>query len=167
MASIVARSLWRRQQGGAFAGEDAYDDDYYDDYDGWWWSPAGMALRYAIVALLFSAILLYLIGGYYNTQRRIRRGQAPRPLFRWMARRRVYYAQPHYQQPHQQRYAYNDPNSQGFNMEAPPPYTNAYMPPPVYQPPEGASKAMPDQNLRGEGSSRVENDLPPPPPVAR
>lgn len=138
-----------------------------------------MAVRYAIVAILFGAILLFLVGGYYSTQRRLRRGQQPRPVFRWMVRRRqAYYYNPHqppYPPRQQQHYAhYSDPNSQGYGMHGypapPPPYSTGEMPPPVYQPPTGASKAMPDQNVEivgraGEASSSAGVEQPP--PVAR
>ena len=116
---------------------------------------AGMATRYAIVAFLFGAILLFFVGGYYHAKRRLRKGQAPLPYHRWMVRRQYYY-------PTQPRYAYPpDPNGPSYGMEGypppPPAYNNAEAPPPVYQPPQGATKAMADQNFAqtnraGEGS---------------
>lgn len=213
----MASGMWKRQQGnGAFGEDDEYNGDYddYDGYDSWWWSPvrcttpstqtalppmsclvltcsrtpqAGMAVRYAIVAILFGSILLFLIGGYWSTQRRIRRGQEPRPLFRWMVRRRqAYYyhnahhhPNPYYRQqyPSHHRAHYSDPNSQGYGMDGypapPPPYSNGEMPPPVYQPPQGASKAMPDQSMRepegaagGHGEASSSAGVEQPPPVA-
>lgn len=129
---------------------------------------AGIATRYAIIALLFGSVLLFFLYGYHHTQRRLRRGQEPSRLFRWMARRQQYYSpQPYgaYPQP---------PNHAAYQMEnhAPPPpaYTHAGVPPPVYQPPHGASKAMADQDFHGTnrpGEASASGGLPPPPTAAR
>jgi len=117
---------------------------------------AGMATRYAIVAILFALVVLFFAGGYYHAQRRLRKGQPPLAYHRWMVRRQQQYYPP------QPRYGY-DPNAPGsYGMEGypppPPAYTNAEAPPPVYQPPQGATKAMADQNFSqtnraGESSS--------------
>lgn len=113
-------------------------------------SQAGMATRYAIVAILLALIVLFFAGGYYHAQRRLRRGQPPLAYHRWMVRRQQQYypPQPRYGWPH-------DPNAPAYGpsygMEGypppPPAYTNAEAPPPVYQPPQGATKAMADQNF--------------------
>ena len=111
---------------------------------------AGMATRYGIVAILFALVVLFFAGGYYHAQRRLRRGQPPLPYHRWMVRRRQQYYPP------QPRYGWpTDPNAPAhgpsYGMEGypppPPAYTNAEVPPPVYQPPQGATKAMADQNF--------------------
>jgi len=164
----MAHRLWKRQGGSTFGnddgGDDASDYDYGygdDDYGSWWWSPAGMAVRYAIVALLFAAVLLFFVGGYYHARRRIRKGLQPLPYHRWMVRRFMRQPQPAYQQYH----PYNAPQAYQMENYAPPPpaYNREEAPPPVYQPPEGGSKVMADQSyvheqplprIPGEGSGR-------------
>ena len=107
-----------------------------------------MAVRYSIVAILFAALLASFVGGYYHAQSRVRKGLPPLAYHRWMVRRSYYY--PPQQQ---QQYAYPQQNSYGMEGYPPPPpaYDRAEVPPPVYQPPQGASKAMADQNWRGAG----------------
>lgn len=171
---------WARQ---AFNNQN--DDEGYGPGSGsqsWWWTPvssstsyllhtilthaqAGMATRYAIVALLFFFVFAFFVGGYYHAQRRLRNGKEPLAYHRWMVRRRQTYYPP------QPRYGWpQDPNAPAYGptygpsygMEGypppPPAYNNAEVPPPVYQPPQGASKAMADQNFgqtnrAGESSS--------------
>ena len=103
-----------------------------------------MATRYAIVAFLFAFVLIFFVGGYYHAQRRLRRGQQPLAYHRWMTNRR------HYDTSFQPRSAYS-PNGTSHGMESYPPPPPAYnateAPPPVYQPPQGATKALPDQSL--------------------
>ncbi|KAK1821104.1 hypothetical protein LTR12_004496 [Friedmanniomyces endolithicus] len=144
-------SLWKRQGssdntlGYSGNGNDSYDpgDDYYGG--SWWWTPGGMAVRYAIVALLFAFVLLFFVGGYYHGRSRMRRGLPPLAYHRWVVRR---YAMRHPGQ--QQVYAQQQfPPTRGYQMEdyppAPPAYNNHEAPPPTYQPPEGGSKVMADQ----------------------
>lgn len=108
---------------------------------------AGLAVRYAIAAVLFFLILAFFLGGYYHAKRRLRRGQQPLAYHRWMVRRQMNYYPP------QPRYGWpQDPNvGPSYGMEGypppPPAYNNAELPPPVYQPPQGATKAMADQNF--------------------
>ena len=129
-----------------------------------------MAVRYAVVALLFATILLFFVGGYVHARRRLNKGLAPLPYHRWMVRR---YMHPPSQQ---QGYQFHpQPQYQGYQMEnyAPPPpaYTAADAPPPVYQPPVGGSKVLADQSYvykqplpptpgeqPGEGSHRVDGE---------
>lgn len=105
-------------------------------------------MRYAIICVIFAAILVYFIGGYYHAKRRLKKGQPPLAYHRWMVRSSVRYQQPQYQP----RYQYGpDPYQEGYVMHgyAPPPNPPpAYHgdAPPAYMPPEGASKAMADQN---------------------
>jgi hypothetical protein len=125
----------------------------------------GMAVRYAIVAILFFAILAFFVGGYYHAQSRIRKGLPPLPYHRWMVRRSYYY-------PPQPRYMYPpEPPRHSYNMDGypppPPAYNNAEAPPPVYQPPAGATKALADQsfgqtNRAGEGSASTGVAVPAP-----
>ncbi|KAK3115552.1 hypothetical protein LTR53_004999 [Teratosphaeriaceae sp. CCFEE 6253] len=154
----MATTLWKRQSGsgsGSVLGDgnddgDGYYDDYYgDDYgsESWWWTPAGMAVRYAVVAFLFAFILIFFVGGYYHARRRLRKGLQPLAYHRWMVRRYLQGPQQHAYMAHQQQ---QQPPYQGYQMDhyAPPPpaYNNADAPPPVYQPPEGGSKVMADQS---------------------
>ncbi|KAK3714643.1 hypothetical protein LTR37_007623 [Vermiconidia calcicola] len=157
--------LWKRQAPlDSNSSDSDYDDAYdngngYGGYDGetsWWWTPAGMATRYAIVAILFAFILFFFVGGYYHARSRVNNGQQLLPYHRWMVRRSYY-------QPAQPRYPFRQDqyNQQSYGMEGypppPPAYSNEEAPPPVYQPPQGATKAMADQsfggtNRIGEGS---------------
>ena len=149
------------------------DYSYYDDYDyydgqSWWWTPvrcghslsyhdrianeqqAGMAVRYAVVAILFAFLLIFFVGGYYHARRRLRKGLQPLAYHRWMVRRHMRPQQQHAYMP-QQRYPQSQGyQNQGYQMDhyAPPPpaYNHADAPPPVYQPPEGGSKVMADQS---------------------
>ena len=124
-----------------------------------------MAVRYAIVSLLFGSLALFLLFGYWHAKRRIRRGLPPLRYHRWMVRQHLRRAQmgyPHYRTG--SGYQYPMPqNGQGYRqaqygaaqsgygypMEsyAPPPpaYNVNDALPPVYQPPEGASKVAADQ----------------------
>ena len=132
-----------------------------------------MATRYAIAAILFAAILAFFVGGYYHAKRRLRNGQQPLAYHRWMVRRRqVYYPpQPRYD-PNAPGYGPNQGPSYGMEAYAPPPpaYNNAEVPPPVYQPPQGATKAMADQNFtqtNRAGESSASADVAEPPASAR
>ena len=171
---MAGASHWKRQ---AFNNQN--DNENYGYGNSWWWTPvssttqhllyvprlthaqAGLAVRYAIVALLFIFLFAFFIGGYYHAQRRLRNGQQPLAYHAWMVRRRQAYYPP------QPRYAWpHDPNAPAYGpsygMEGypppPPAYNNAEVPPPVYQPPQGATKAMADQsfgrtNRAGESSA--------------
>lgn len=136
---------------------------------------AGMAVRYVLVALLFASIFFFFVGGYYHAQRRLRKGQQPLAYHRWMVRRRPAYY------PTRPRYSPHDPNAPGhapngpsYGMEGyphpPPAYNNAEAPPPVYQPPQGATKAMADQNFtqtNRAGESSTSGAVSEPAPSAR
>lgn len=128
------------------------DDDVYPyDYsESWWWSDTGYAVRYALICVILAIILLYFVGGYCHARSRLKKGQPPLAYHRWMVQRSARYEQPQ----HQQSYPYRpDPYAQGYAMHgyAPPPNPPpAYHgdAPPAYYPPEGASKAMADQNYQ-------------------
>ncbi|KAK3675731.1 hypothetical protein LTR78_004372 [Recurvomyces mirabilis] len=138
--------MWKRQF--STNGDNGYGDDGYgygsgyDGYESWWWTPAGMAVRYVIVALLFASVLLFFVGGYYHARRRLRKGLPPLRYHRWLVRQHILNSQQQYGR-HQ-----NPPNAYQMENYAPPPpaYNHAEMPPPVYQPPQGASKIMADQS---------------------
>lgn len=55
----------------------SYDDDYDDDGSWWGYSDTGTAVKWAIVGLILLVIFMWLLGGYYHAQRRIRRNQPP------------------------------------------------------------------------------------------
>ncbi|KAH0144935.1 hypothetical protein KCU67_g12868, partial [Aureobasidium melanogenum] len=150
------------------------DPNCNDDYD-WWWSGTGYGVRYAIIALIFIGIALLLFGAYFHAQRRIRKGLPPLAYHRWLVSRRRYRATPFRQNNYtyyQQDPAY--PPQQGHPMQnmngayhgpaefqPPPPAYGNWDAPPVYQPPQGASKVAANQNTQpmardevaGEGSS--------------
>ncbi|KAF4552608.1 Hypothetical protein D9617_9g023970 [Elsinoe fawcettii] len=135
--------------------------DYFDDdgdcYESWWWSDAGLAVRYAVVVIFFLLIIAFLAFSYIHAQRRLKKGLPPLGYHRWLVSRR-----------HHPRYNYENQNAnyQGTNYggqaygmqnyQPPPPAYNTWDAPPQYQPPVGGSKALANQNLgpdRGEGQS--------------
>lgn len=128
-----------------------------------------MGVRYAIVAVVFGVVVVFLFFSYFHAQRRLRKGLAPLSYHRWLVSRRQYGSYPSQNQyPH-----YNGPPQQGYPMngwwnqqpaqqfQPPPPAYNQMDAPPVYQPPAGASKAMANQHIQsvvadaGEGSAGV------------
>ncbi|KAK4990473.1 hypothetical protein LTR50_002496 [Elasticomyces elasticus] len=153
-----------------------YDECFGNSYDSWWWSPTGMAARYAIVAAFFVLIAAFLIIGYTHGMRRLRRGQEPLAYHRWMVRRHQY--RMNNPSPHNHFAFYR--NGPGYPMtgygggargdavwrpsdqaqtawQQPPPAYHASESdvPPTYQPPVGGSKVNPDQggtNARVDGS---------------
>ncbi|CAK4030785.1 Hypothetical predicted protein [Lecanosticta acicola] len=154
----LVSALWKRDQNDGGLGDSSRQYDYenhYDDDDGygesWWWSPTGMAVRYTIITILFAAILLYFIGGYWHAQRRIRKGLPPRAYHAWMIRRSHRYRNPQaaQQNPYVPQSQYQQPEG-GYAMpgypQPPPAYNPFSAPPPAYQPPEGGSKTMADQH---------------------
>ncbi|KAL9602157.1 MAG: hypothetical protein Q9219_002021 [cf. Caloplaca sp. 3 TL-2023] len=143
--------------------QDWDDDDGYDDgYDdgGWWYSDTAEAIKWAIVAAIFFAIVLFFAGGYFHAQRRIKKGQAPLRYHRWFLPRsqRVRYTP-------QQQFTFYHHQQNPYEMQpyaAPPPgmfswyhlledakcsayHHNEMPPPPRYEPPQGASKMNQDQ----------------------
>ena len=105
-----------------------------------------MAVRYAIVALLFAFVLFFFVGGWWHARRRVRKGLPPLAYHRWMVQRyfRPYNADTRYQQHQQPGQTYT---MEHYSYPPPPPaYSSAEVPPPVYQPPEGGSKVMADQS---------------------
>ncbi|KAL8632361.1 hypothetical protein Q9189_001933 [Teloschistes chrysophthalmus] len=120
------------------------DTTIVDDDGNWWYSGTAEAIKWAIVAGIFFAVLLFFIGGYIHAKRRVRKGQQPLAYHRWLLRRsqRTRYppARPYY-----------NPHGNPYEMNAYPPPPPAYNsnempPPPMYEPPAGASKANPDQH---------------------
>lgn len=134
-----------------------------------------MAVRYAIIGVLFALILLYFIGGYYHARRRLSRNLPPLPYHRWMVRSRlrgpVYaHAMPTYQQPYySQAQGYHAPQgSQGGGYAPPPPaYGMHEAPPPVYQPPAGGSKVAADQHYVAVGEASNGGPAAPAPAAGR
>jgi hypothetical protein len=148
------------------------------EFDGSYCTNGGIdyyGVHYAIVALIFIAIAVLLFGAYFHAQRRVRKGLPPRAYHRWLISRRRYRATP-FQQP-QNNYAYYQsqqdpayPPQQGYPMQnmggahgavefqPPPPAYGNWEAPPVYQPPQGASKVAANQGaampvVGGEGGS--------------
>ncbi|KAI4183394.1 MAG: hypothetical protein L6R41_005424 [Letrouitia leprolyta] len=121
-----------------------FDSDPYDD-DGWWYSDTAEAIKWAVVAFIFLAIILFFAGGYLHAQRRMKRGQAPLRYHRWLLPRsqRLRYAP-------QQQFTFYHHQQNPYEMQPYPPPPPAYHhnempPPPQYEPPQGASKTNPDQ----------------------
>ncbi|KAL9005204.1 MAG: hypothetical protein Q9188_002003 [Gyalolechia gomerana] len=131
------------------------DSDGYDDA-GWWYSDTAEAIKWAIVAAIFLAIILFFAGGYFHAQRRMKKGQAPLRYHRWLLPRsqRLRYAPP-------QQFTFYHHQQNPYEMQPYPPpppayHHNAMPPPPQYEPPQGASKTNPDQQYTA----------PPGPPLA-
>ncbi|KAH0285693.1 hypothetical protein KCU62_g7365, partial [Aureobasidium sp. EXF-3399] len=151
-----------------------FDGPYCNDDYSWWWSSDGYGVRYAIIALIFIAIALLLFGAYFHAQRRIRKGLPPLAYHRWLISRRrratpypqqnnyAYYQQHDPAYPPQQGYPMQNMGNHGnAEFQPPPPAYGNWEAPPVYQPPQGASKVAANQNAlpvvrsegAGEGSS--------------
>ncbi|KAF2224948.1 hypothetical protein BDZ85DRAFT_233229 [Elsinoe ampelina] len=138
-----------------------FDDDG-DCYESWWWSDAGLAVRYAVVVIFFLFIIGFLTFSYLHAQRRLRKGLPPLGYHRWLVSRRHH---PRYNYENQNAY-YQGTNYGGQaygmqNYQPPPPAYNTWDAPPQYQPPVGRSKALANQNLGpergdGQGSSSVQ-----------
>ncbi|KAJ9625894.1 hypothetical protein H2203_004661 [Taxawa tesnikishii (nom. ined.)] len=145
-----------------------YGGDYCDD--SWWWSDTGMTVRYVVVAIVFLVLVAFLVGSYYHAKKRIRQGLPPLAYHRWLVARRRHPQQ--FQQQHgYATYYQQESNGQAYPMHGYPPAPPAYnawdAPPPVYQPPEGATKVAGDQNFpnthhnNGESSSSANVAAPP------
>ncbi|KAL9028091.1 MAG: hypothetical protein Q9196_003487 [Gyalolechia fulgens] len=126
---------------------DDLDDDDDDDYDGvdWWYSNSAEAIKWAVLAAIFLAIILFFAGAYLHAQRRIKKGQAPLKYHRWLLPRsqRLRYAP-------QQQFTFYHHQQNPYEMQPYPPPPPAYHhhempPPPQYEPPPGGSKTNPDQ----------------------
>ncbi|SMR52753.1 unnamed protein product [Zymoseptoria tritici ST99CH_1E4] len=153
----IAARLQKRQNTGDMS--NSVNDDYYDG--NWWWSDTGYAIRYTIIIVILAIILLYFVGGYFHARRRMKKGLPLKRYHRWMVRRQ--YRQQQHAAPQYNAY-YQDPNQQGYPMQPygnnpPPPYV---APPPAYAPPEGASKAMADQNYTHLAQAGGPSGPPPP-----
>ncbi|KAF2154762.1 hypothetical protein K461DRAFT_311164 [Myriangium duriaei CBS 260.36] len=142
----MAAFLFKRQQCTNY-------DTQADCYTSFWWSNTGLAIRYAIVAVLFVLIAIFLMVSYLHAQRRVKRGLPPLGYHRWMLARRY---QPQYNPNAYYMNGNMGHNGQGYGMpqyqQGPPAYN--WDAPPQYQPPAGGSKAMANQNFgRNETSS--------------
>ncbi|KAL8940251.1 MAG: hypothetical protein Q9216_002905 [Gyalolechia sp. 2 TL-2023] len=121
------------------------DGDAYDD--GWWYSDTAEAIKWAIVAAIFLAILLFFAGGYFHAQRRMKKGQAPLRYHR----QNPYEMQPYPPPPPgmSSDHIIDLADSSAYHH-------NEMPPPPRYEPPQGASKTNPNQQYT----------VPPGPPLA-
>ncbi|KAL9595793.1 MAG: hypothetical protein Q9179_004847 [Wetmoreana sp. 5 TL-2023] len=124
-------------------------DDGYDNNGNWWYSDTAEAIKWAVVAAIFLAVVLFFVGGYFHAKRRIRRGQPPLPYHR---RTRYPPAQQFTFYRHQQ-----GPYEMNPYPPPPPAYHSDMPPPPQYEPPQGGSKINPDQSYTAP---------PEPPPAA-
>ncbi|KAL8776623.1 MAG: hypothetical protein Q9213_008196 [Squamulea squamosa] len=128
-----------------------YDDNYHDS---WWYSDTAEAIKWAVVAAIIFGIFLFLAGGYIHARRRVRRGQAPLRYHRWLLPRsqrrnvpsRSFTFYQHQQSPYEMN-PYPAPPPAYRNHEGPPP--------PQYEPPQGASKANPDQHTFSPGPQQA------------
>ncbi|KAF1812324.1 hypothetical protein P152DRAFT_397807 [Eremomyces bilateralis CBS 781.70] len=136
--------------------DDFVHDHYYSD--SFWWSPAGYVAKWVIVGTIFFFLLTWIVGGYLHARHRVRKGLPPLRYHRWLLSRSqrarfdpgpgaYYHAQPY-------GWSYR---MDGRHVEPPPVYSNDL--PPTYQPPAGASKINPNQNI----PQRTTMSPPPPP----
>ncbi|KAL8687607.1 MAG: hypothetical protein Q9218_006267 [Villophora microphyllina] len=129
--------LGKRQQ--------TFDDGgnvYSDGSGSGWYSDTGEAIKWAIVAAIFFAIMLYFIGGYVHAKRRARKGQQPlayhRPSAEPIRNERISASTSWYDP---------SPSELTDNADDLAYNPNDMPPPPMYEPPSGASKANPDQHF--------------------
>ncbi|MCJ1482818.1 hypothetical protein MMC06_002984 [Schaereria dolodes] len=140
------RILERRQDFGDFNDpNDTYFDDNY-----WSYSKTAVIVKWSVVAAIFVIFITWFVGGYFHAQRRMRKGLAPllyhKPKWLLPRSQRL-----RFQSGHQNDFSfYRTQNSynDGYGLQAfpPPAYNSDHVPPPTYQPPEGASKINPDQD---------------------
>ncbi|KAI9815648.1 MAG: hypothetical protein M1826_001957 [Phylliscum demangeonii] len=119
----------------------------------WYYSSTSLAIKWGILAAIVAVIFLFFILGYAHSRRRMRKGLPPLAYHRWFTPRPQpagFATQADPQQPNAY-YAHQDPDEHGYYMHSmpPPAYNPNFAPPPVYQPPTGASKFDPSQQAPG------------------
>jgi len=130
------------------------DGDFNDGY--WWYSSTAYAIKWAIIAAILVAFLVFFVAGYLHARRRMRKGQPPLAYHRWLVprRQRMAFAQQYPQYAQQVGYyratpTYHPyPQGQAYHMGAYGPPPPAYHEPdyvPAYTP-QGPNKVDPDQN---------------------
>ncbi|KAI9886188.1 MAG: Vacuolar protein sorting-associated protein 8 [Watsoniomyces obsoletus] len=151
-----------------------------EDEHHWYYSPAAMAVKWAVLAGILLFFFGFFVGGYLHAQRRMKKGLPPMAYHRvrrhvrvetvneltwyqWLVpRRQRAQFEPHLWQS-QNQFSFYQAQDGGYNMHpVPPPAYNPNMAaPPLYQPPTGASKVDPSQQM---GTAQA--PLPAPPPAA-
>ncbi|KAF2836358.1 hypothetical protein M501DRAFT_919256, partial [Patellaria atrata CBS 101060] len=114
--------------------------------ESFWWTDTGVIVKYCIFLFIFLVIFGWIIGGFIHARRRLNRGQPPLRYHKWLVPRSHRNPRPQnqfsfYQQGQGQGQAYG---MQAY-PEPPPLYTQDA--PPAYQPPPGATKANPQQEI--------------------
>lgn len=113
----------------------------------WWYSRTGEIVKWSVFLGLITIITVFISVGYCHAKRRMRKGLAPLGYHRWLVHRQdLARVDQRYAYPQNPTYTSYHPNAY-YNMQPmPPPVYDPNAPrPPVYQPPEGATKADPSQ----------------------
>ncbi|KIX01550.1 uncharacterized protein Z518_09276 [Rhinocladiella mackenziei CBS 650.93] len=153
------------------------EDDTDDLYDGYWWySPTAYAIKWAVIAAILLAALLYFVGGYVHAKRRMQKGLPPLAYHRWLIprRQRMAFTQQYPQYANQFSFYRHAQTPYGHGQAYP---MGSYgPPPPAYGEPDyvpaytsqGPNKVDPDQNYAPPSGPPPSNTagLAAPPPAA-
>ncbi|KAI9727999.1 MAG: hypothetical protein M1828_005404 [Chrysothrix sp. TS-e1954] len=130
-----------------------------DDDDNGLWSEKGQIIKYVVTAVVIVLLLLWVFGGMWHANRRIKKGKAPLFYHRWLAPsafrqsgRRTVHASPMYATtvPRRENEQWNMNN---WNYAMPPPsYTHDA--PPGYQGPTKDAGTTTTVNAVGDASPR-------------
>lgn len=127
--------------------------------EGFWYSDAGIIVKWVILAGFFFFFMAWFVGGYLHAKSRMKKGKPLLGYHRWLVsyseRKRygqtpqnqfTFYAaqQPYGQQSYGQPQQSYGPRSDGTWPEPPPMYNSDA--PPGYMAPPGATKMSPNQN---------------------
>lgn len=136
-----------------------------DDGEHWWYSREGYIVRWSLFLAFLLLITVYLGGGYAHARSRLRKGLMPLRYHRWMIKRsHLAQLDPRYAPPQPAYGTYRPADAYGMNGNMPPPpvYDPNAARPPIYSPPEGASKINPAQGY-GYGPAQASGEYAPPP----
>ncbi|KEF59528.1 uncharacterized protein A1O9_04372, partial [Exophiala aquamarina CBS 119918] len=132
----------------------------------WWYSSTAYAIKWAVLAAILVAFLLYFVGGYLHARQRMKKGLPPLTYHRWLVprRTRIAFAQAHPEHAHHFSFYRTQPAPYGYQMPTYGP------PPPAYHEPEyvpaytaqGPNKTNPDQSYAPPTGPPPPNAFPPP-----
>ncbi|KAK5556857.1 hypothetical protein LTR46_005369 [Exophiala xenobiotica] len=115
------------------------NNDFNNGY--WWYSSTAYAIKWAIIAAILVAFLVFFVAGYWHARRRMRKGLPPLAYHRWLVprRQRMAFAQQYPQYAQQVGYYRATPTyhpyaqGQAYHM-------GAYGPPPPGKSPSMVNK---------------------------